>query len=330
MSKTLPNAWVCTNDLTLNYKNRGRRAVQHNKIYLKDGEEFEIELFNPMSENVLAIISLDGKSISSSGLVVRSGQRFYLDCFYDDLKKFVFKTYEIDNTSESKAAVAKNGLLEIQFYKEKILKKYDAEKIVEIHHHHHDYYPYRPYYNPYWYGTGTLTIGSTNVLRSGNLTTGTANFTNTTGTSTNTNYNATSNNMNLSDCGSVFTSTSAQNSATLEDSLTFTTNSLETGQVDKGAESNQKFASVDMDFEDNVLNKISFQLLPESRKPADVASFEKKKIVLNADEIELNGNLKINGNSQSSDKISKLLQLKEMLKEELITKDEFEMFKREI
>lgn len=344
MSKTtLPSAWVCTNDPKLSYKNHGRRAVQHNKIYLKDGEEFEIELFNPMSENVLAIISLDGKQISSSGLVIRSGQRCYLDCFYDDLKKFVFKTYEIEDSKEAKAAVAKNGLLEIQFFKEKILKKYDVEKIVEIHHHHY------PYYRPYWYGTtggiyltnGTTTIGQSTTTVSTNYLRGS--LTNTSGITASNSVGSTaiSNNMNLSDYSSSFTgSSSSVNLSSLVntsnvntsditlDSLSFSTTSLETGQVDKGADSDQKFESVDMDFEDNVLNKLSYQLLPESRKPVDIASFENKKIVLNADEIELNGNVKINGNS--SDKVSKLLQLKEMLKEELISKEEFEKFKKEL
>lgn len=341
MSKSLPSAWVCTNDPKLNYKNHGRRAVQHNKIYLKDGEEFEIELFNPMSENVLAIISLDGKQISSSGLVVRSGQRFYLDCFYDDLKKFVFKTYEIEDNKEAKTATAKNGLLEIQFYKEKILKKYDVEKIVEIHHHHYPYYR-RPYwYDGFYYGSGTTTIGS-NYLRSITTTNGsTLGGSITTTGATFSGQASSSNNMNLSDYSAAFTANTSYSTSDLNvsaslsdtssvtlDSLTFSTTSLETGQVDKGADSDQKFESVDMDFEDNVLNKISYQLLPESRKPVDVASFENKKIVLNADEIELNGNVKINGNS--TDKVSKLIQLKEMLKEELITKEEFEKFKNQI
>lgn len=61
-----PNAWV------VNPKDRGRKSIKKdNKIYLKDGQNFEIELFNPLTESVLAEIKVNGKSVSSSGLVLR-------------------------------------------------------------------------------------------------------------------------------------------------------------------------------------------------------------------------------------------------------------------
>jgi len=46
-----PQAWV------VNASDRGRKSVKPgNKIYLQDGQEFQIELHNPLTESVLADI----------------------------------------------------------------------------------------------------------------------------------------------------------------------------------------------------------------------------------------------------------------------------------
>lgn len=378
--QTLPGAWICTNDPSLDYPNHGRKSAQHSKIYLKDGEEFEIELFNPMQENVLAVISLDGKPISKSGIVVRAGQRFYLDCFYDDRKKFVFKTYEVDGTSsETKEAIAKNGLIEVQFYKEKILKKYEADAIVQ--HHHHHYYN-RPYYWNGWYngfyytngiltgGTvttnavynglrtttgGSLNINSTGTTYGGTLTAssnaGNATFTSTSGTVNTANFTNDSYQAN-NDLASMNISASYSSDSATLDSLTFNStdtlsddvqtsnvrqfgnilrskkSTMETGQIDKGATSDQQFYTVDMDFEDSILNKIVYTLLPESRKPADFTA-NVKKIKLDADDIEINGNVKINGTNVNG-KVAQLLELKGLLDTGLINQSEFDVLKKEL
>jgi hypothetical protein len=48
-----------------------QRLKQHtDTVYLKDGDEFEIELFNPTSNKVLAKIELNGDSIGS-GIILR-------------------------------------------------------------------------------------------------------------------------------------------------------------------------------------------------------------------------------------------------------------------
>jgi hypothetical protein len=137
-TKTKPSAWIVTpND-------KGRKSIKSGKVFLEDKEEFEIELFNPLTVSVLADIKLNGQSISKTGLVVKPGQRVYLDCFIDDKKKFVFSTYEIDGGLESLDATQNNGLLEVFFYKEDVItldnwqRKFDRI-IVE------KYYPYNPY-----------------------------------------------------------------------------------------------------------------------------------------------------------------------------------------
>jgi len=47
-------------------------------------------------------------------------------------------------------------------------------------------------------------------------------------------------------------------------------NSIETGRVEKGEKSKQKFTEVDMDFEKHYIASTIIQILPESIKPAEV------------------------------------------------------------
>ena len=88
-----PNAWI------VNSTDKGRKSIKNGKVYLQDSEEFQIELFNPLSECVLADIKLNGQPISKTGLVLKPGQRFYLDCFIDDNKKFKFPLSNTDEQS---------------------------------------------------------------------------------------------------------------------------------------------------------------------------------------------------------------------------------------
>lgn len=87
-------------------------------VYLEDGASFEIELFNQTQIKKLAVISIDGQSISSSGIVLRPGERVFLERWLDSPRKFQFKTYEIDGSDEAKRAIVKNGLIEVKFYDE--------------------------------------------------------------------------------------------------------------------------------------------------------------------------------------------------------------------
>lgn len=99
-------------------KGRGRLKTYGSNVYLKDGSTFEIELYNPKQTTVLAKIWLNGKLLSEAGLILRPGQRVYLERFMDDAKKFVFQTYEVDDSAETKAAIAVNGKVEVFFYDE--------------------------------------------------------------------------------------------------------------------------------------------------------------------------------------------------------------------
>lgn len=98
--------------------NRNRLKHYGEKVYLKDGTHFELELFNPKQTKVLAKIYLNGQPVSSSGIVLRPGQRVFLERWLDEAKKFLFETYEVDNSKEAVEAVEKNGKVRIEFYDE--------------------------------------------------------------------------------------------------------------------------------------------------------------------------------------------------------------------
>jgi hypothetical protein len=96
--------------------NRNRLKSYGEKVYLKDGTHFEIELFNPRTTKVLAKIYLDGIAISSSGVVLNPGQRVFLERWLDEPKKFLFETYEVDDSKEAQAAIQENGKVRVEFY----------------------------------------------------------------------------------------------------------------------------------------------------------------------------------------------------------------------
>jgi hypothetical protein len=98
---------------------KSRLKVYDSKnIYLKDESNFEIELHNPTSIRYMAKIWINGKLVSKSGIVINANQRVYLERFIDENAKFVFKTFEVDNVEETKAAREKNGLVRVEFYPE--------------------------------------------------------------------------------------------------------------------------------------------------------------------------------------------------------------------
>ena len=96
-----------------------QRLKQHvDTVYLNNGDEFEIELFNPTQNKVLAKIELNGTSIGN-GIVLRPGERVFLERYLDDAKKFLFETYIVNgNNEEVQKSISKNGDVVVKFYDE--------------------------------------------------------------------------------------------------------------------------------------------------------------------------------------------------------------------
>ena len=252
---TKPDAWV------VSPSDRGRKSIKNGKVYLKHGEEFEIEIFNPLTDCVLADIKLNGSSISKNGLVIKPGQRFYLDCFIDDGKKLVFGAYEVESGSESEEIASENGNLEIFFYKESVVSinnwRTRFDRLI-IERSQPAYYPsHMPSRVPnIWFGDSPASK-SINTTPFG-------------GTTEN----------NLYARGGKFRSAIGEQSKS-------PLSGIETGRAEKGANSAQKFDEVDMEFESLYISSTSIQLLPESRKPTEASELSKQKEAPKNDAIEL-------------------------------------------
>jgi len=99
-------------------KNKQRIKQFNQNVYLKDGSEFEIELYNPSRKTVLSKIKINGEFINGGGIILRPGERVFLERYIDVPRKFKFETYTVDSTNETMNAIANNGDVEILFYEE--------------------------------------------------------------------------------------------------------------------------------------------------------------------------------------------------------------------
>lgn len=254
-SNDTPQAWVAIKrNRQKIYDGKGSTPSQ---IFLKDGQEFEIELYNPTSSRYLVKFKINGKYQSDRGLILNPGQRYFLDRFIDEDRKLAFQTYEVENTKTNQKATEKNGLLEVEFFPEVEVKLNT---------------PWTTY-NPsnYWYNSGTPNYH----LFNGVVNTGTPNLfgtLTTTGGTTPTIVNAASG--NSSNYNFTFTSNSANNfycsTGIGSDVKTLSLdNSFETGRVEKGDKSDQEFKNGYGDFFSWAAYTSKVQIIPISQKPVE-------------------------------------------------------------
>jgi hypothetical protein len=223
--------------------NRNRSKIYGNSIYLKDGQNFEIELFNPTQSRVLAKINLNGKAISTSGIILRPGERVYLERFIDTNNKFVFETYEVEKSKETLNAIENNGMIEVYFYQEYIptstyiyagttvnTPTFSSPSIFTT--------PSYPYNNIYCMGS----IGVSGSLGPQGL-----------------NGSTTSDARLYSSLDSTF------NSKSLNEGI-------ETGRVERGDSSNQSFDQSSGEFNSFHSNVVSYKLSPESQRPVEIST----------------------------------------------------------
>lgn len=241
--------------------------------YIADNTEFEIELYNPSNETIGAKFQMNGKPISDSHLILYPGQRMILDRYLNENRKFKYITYEVENSKESKEAIANNGLISIEFYRETVPGSTERFIITSA--------------GNVGIGNATPTtkLDINNILRSS-------------GTTANNNYysHTTTNN----DIGTTtFTKSSSDNVIKTTTDLNYVdrtgytpgvlgyktsihdyrnfigdvfpepTKDIETGMIAKGEESDQEFDAVDMQFEFEPVSAKVFQLSPISQKPME-------------------------------------------------------------
>ena len=71
-------------------KGKQRLKQYTDTVYLNNGDEFEIELYNPTKNKVLAKVEMNGNSIGA-GIILRPGERVFLERFLNESKKFCLK-----------------------------------------------------------------------------------------------------------------------------------------------------------------------------------------------------------------------------------------------
>lgn len=251
--KTNPTAKVSLKKNVLKVYNVDGKDV----VYLPKNAEFEIELFNPTSGRVLAKIELNNKVISRSGIVLKPGERIFLERYLDDNKKFMFETYEVDSSIENiESIIANNGLVTVSFYEEINNPFWTTTAWYDL---TPRYYCAQP--STVIYGTcgqnATVTLTSS---CSGDVV---ATNANTTAYVAPASFNGTlSSNTaerSINPCGEVFCST------------------IETGLIGKGEVSDQEFKNVNYNFSSYCFSKVTVKILPDSQKLISSEDLKRRK-----------------------------------------------------
>lgn len=267
MKTTINSVAQPTVNLTIN-KSRLKidNSTSEPTYYLKDGQEFQLELFNPTKTRVLAKIKLNGNLISQGGIVLRPGERIFLERYLDIAKKFLFETYEVDSEdSDVKAAIQNNGAVEVDFYDEDVTPSY-----LPLISYPYNYNTYT-YYNGNLNGTGGILGG--NITTCGGVvgqTTTNINCSNTASFDSSLSFsssciadasNGLAGGATLSNHNPNIRSVKGLKKAKVETKAT-----IETGRIESGGSSSQKLKSVNYKFNYWVSSSVKYKILPLSEK----------------------------------------------------------------
>lgn len=226
--------------------NKGRIKAYNHNVYMSDNQKFEIELFNPLSERILAKIEINCKLIYQGGIILRPGERVYLERYLDENRRFVFKTYNVDSTNT--VMIKNNGTIQVLFYKEK--QYYNTINV----------WP-----NTWYYNTGTSpspspyqfnTVYCSNAKAKG------------IGDQTGIGGNYVFKKAYLSDTGDANNDFNVWNQME-DDIIPLCNNTIKTGMVEKGESSNQALVDSYGTFEDDHFVINEWKILPISNQPKE-------------------------------------------------------------
>ena len=202
-------------------------------VYMDNGSEFQIQIFNPYTYSIAASISINGIEMSNQ-LVIKPGQRIWLERYLNEARKFLFETYEVNGESKQvENTIKNNGVIEVKFYKEK-----QQNNI---------------------YITSASTPSTTWTYFNNCL--------DYTAYSDELNPTYTADNLSLSAPSTELYSSSTMNGVSYSAGAMTKSKSIETGRIEKGNYSNQKFQTVYNDFEYWSFTTESIHILPQSVKP---------------------------------------------------------------
>lgn len=213
-------------------------------VYMQDGDQFQIQLFNPETCTVGANVVIEGESIGGL-IVLRPGERVWLERYVGNQRKFKFGTYEIDGSDKDAVnAIRDNGTVKVEFFREwkdfsfgrAFIQSFDGGKGFD-----------------YYHGTGGNSSGI--YLR----------------TSSSGDCNPSDVTLDAGICQS-FTSCYCDTAQTAElsarcNSASAGIQAMETGKVGKGDWSSQQMNQVDANFFSVPFHTETMRILPKSRKP---------------------------------------------------------------
>lgn len=244
--------------------NKGRRKIKDKSIYLNNGQEFEIELFNPTSDTVLCKIWINNKIISRSGIVLRPGDRVFLERYIDDPVKFKFDTYHVGNSAEVKKAIEKNGLVKVEFYREDTTPAYVPDVTWTLNNNDYNGTYFNNTSGQYTPPTTFTTSGSDLKFfdtKAGGIYGSTLGMDGTLDMDMNT--------QSINSVVGTTTSSTLPKSSPLRRRVKSKSKSLETGRVEKGSSSDQNFTRVNKKFEFSSFHKVEYQIKPMSTMRMD-------------------------------------------------------------
>lgn len=271
-SATAPEAFIASNrNRQKVYTIASGTSAPRQSIFLKGGQEFEIELFNPLQETVAAKIYLNGKAISNRLIVLKPGERTFLERFIDENRKLKFDTYEVENTEAASKAIEKNGLVRVEFFREQPATQpwYSPFSVTTVNNN----YPFT------LTNTGTSTGGYVFNSSTGDVV-GARGFAGLSGPVGEPGEPGVAGAFYCADLGSVSYDANVASSATMDWMATepakkvlgksVAKESIETGRIEGGAASSQHFDTYNGKFNSFYFAVTEFHIMPESQKPVEV------------------------------------------------------------
>ena len=238
-------------------------------VYLENGTEFQIQLFNPYNFTIGAEIFINDEKLSNR-LVLNPGERVWLERYLDVKKKFKFSTYEVEgNNKDVQEAIKNNGKIEVNFYKEIRKKEWTNYPITTIDYNFKttEWGPMNlvSQTNDYVEDSRSTAISTNaNCLDNKSCTTQ-AYYSNICGETAATNTKSNSDSFYVSSTANIGTVSTSCNNEMI----------CETGIINPGSASNQKFDNVNIDFEYFPFVTENIRLLPISQKPFTANDLQK-------------------------------------------------------
>ena len=239
-------------------------------VYLNNGDDFQIQLFNPERTTIGAEVYVNGEKLSGI-LVLKPGERIWLERFTDRSVKFKFSTYNVEDgySEEVQNAISDNGVITVKFFKERKKNYWWCDDTSN---------PIKVSYNGLVYTTSSDTalkyrndISMENSFETNSAMNDFLKPESTYSKECTCNFTSEADSISSYSCGSYMNEKSFKDSYG-NDNLS---NTIETGRISEGGYSSQKFNNVNIDFEYYPFKTEVIKILPVSRKPYNSSDLNK-------------------------------------------------------